>query len=186
MKAVLNGLGTKQYVPVSKLVVVLLMVFLIVLVGNGVTGFTTSLIKLQEAASNATQAQAAYEGLVNQTLECTSVLNETSMMFSSCRVDLETRKAENTMLARELYAKDMNTTTYANIISSLRQDIKMLESLSNNLAADLCCLKRYVLEDDTIKYYYAKGNKTFCVSQPDDVLNTVEFTCQRETANINP
>jgi hypothetical protein len=177
MKAALKDLGMKQYVPVSKLAVVLAMVFLIVLVGNGVTGFTTSLIKLQEAASNATQTRTVYEGLVNQTRECANVLNKTSIMFSSCRTDLEARKTENTMLARELYNKDMNTTTYMNSVAALQQEVKKLESVSNRLATDLCCLKRYVLEDDTIRYYYTRGNKTFCVSQPDDVLETVEFTC---------
>ncbi len=177
MKAALRELGTKQYIPVSKLAVVLIMVFLIVLVGNGVTGFTTSLIELQEAASNATQTRMAYEGLVNQARECASVLNETSTMFSSCRTDLEAGKTENTMLAKELYAKDMNTTTYVNNIAVLRQEVGELKRVSNRLATDLCCLKRYVLEDDTIRYYYTKGDKTFCVSQPDGVLNTVEFTC---------
>ena len=177
MNDLLGDLRKKQFIPVSRIVIILFLVALVVVVGNGVTGFTTSLMRLQESTSNATQAQIAYEGLVNKTRECTNVLNETSIMFSSCRADLEARKTENTMLAKEFYAKDMNTTAYANRMAVLQQDVEKLEGLSNSLATDLCCLKRYVLEDDTIRYYYTKGNKTFCVNQPDDVLNTVEFTC---------
>ncbi len=177
MKDALKDLGMKQYIPVSRLIIVLAMVFLIVLVGSGVTGLTTSLIKLQEAASNATQTQMAYDGLVNRARECTNVLNETSTMFSSCRTDLETRKTGNAALTKELYAKNVNITTYINSIAVLQQDVGRLENLSNNLATDLCCLKRYVLEDDTIRYYYTKGDKTFCVSQPDETLGTKEFSC---------
>ena len=98
-------------------------------------------------------------------------------MFSSCRTDLETRKTENVMLTKELYAKDMNTTAYANSIIVLRQNVERLEVLSNRLATDLCCLKKYVLEDDTIRYYYIRGDKTFCVSQPDEILETKGFSC---------
>ncbi|MBI4167761.1 MAG: hypothetical protein HY515_02285 [Candidatus Aenigmarchaeota archaeon] len=172
-----ENLRKKQFVPVSRVIIILFLVVLVVVVGNGVTGFTTSLIKLQESASNSTHTKMIIENLQNETKECTSTLNYTSERFNACRSELEVKKIENSRLVTESSVQERNMTIYINSITVLQRDIQALRGLSNSLAANICCLRRYVLEDDTLKYYYIRDNRTFCTSQPDEILETKEFSC---------
>ncbi len=173
----LDDLTKKQFIPVSRIIIILFLVALVVLVGNGVTGFTTSLIKLQETAANATQTKIVVENLEKATKECVNSLNSTSELFNSCRSELETKKVENSRLVSETTVQGSNITTYVNSITVLRKEVDELKGLSENLAANICCLRRYVLDDSTLRYYYINGNKTFCTSQPDKILETREFSC---------
>lgn len=177
MKGLLGDLDKKQFIPVSRVIIIAFLLMLVILVGNGVTGFTTSLIKLQEAASNATQAKIFVENLEEEARECTTTLNATSELFNTCRSELETKKTENSRLVVETSLQERNITTYVNSITVLRKEVDELKGLSENLAANICCLRRYVLDDITLRYYYINGNKTFCVREPDEILNTKEFTC---------
>ncbi|MBI4177573.1 MAG: hypothetical protein HY516_04365 [Candidatus Aenigmarchaeota archaeon] len=170
-------LGKKQFVPVSRIIIIIFLVALVVIVGRGVTGFTTSLIKLQETASNATQAMVTIETLEKQAGNCVKNLNFTSDLFSTCRSELEAGKAENSRLVYESSAYERNITIYADRVTVLQREVQSLQGLSENMAATICCLRRYVLEDDTLRYYYIRENKTFCSSQPDDILGTREFSC---------
>ena len=177
MKISLEDLGKKQFVPVSRIAIIAFLVLLVVIVGNGVTGFTTSLIKLNEAASNATQTRIMVENLEKETKECTTTLNHTSELFKACRSELEVKKIESSELFSETTLQQRNITTYINSVAVLQKEVQGLRGLSDNLAVNICCLRRYVLEDDSLRYYYIKDNKTFCVSQPDQILRTREFSC---------
>ncbi|MBI1972273.1 MAG: hypothetical protein HYS53_03145 [Candidatus Aenigmarchaeota archaeon] len=173
----LDDLGKKQFIPVSRALIVAFLLLLIVLVGNGVTGFTTSLVRLQEAAANATNSKILVENLEKQATECSVTLNSTSDLFNSCRNDLEIKRIENSKLASETYIYERNLTTYANRVEVLQREVEGLKGLSESLAVNICCLRRYVLEDDSLAYYYIKDNKTFCTSAPDDILQTKGFSC---------
>ncbi|MBI2084927.1 MAG: hypothetical protein HYT71_00230 [Candidatus Aenigmarchaeota archaeon] len=173
----IEDLGKKQFIPVSRLVVIAAMVAMVILVGNGVTGFTTSLIKLQEAAANSTHTTAVLQDLQKQAGECTNTLNSTSQLFNSCRIELEDKKSENSRLSTETSVQEKNITIYVNTITTLQRELQRLTSLSDSMAVSICCLRRYVLEDDSLRYYYIQDNKTFCVSQPEDILATKEFSC---------
>lgn len=173
----LERLGKKQFVPVSHILIIVFLVGLVVLVGRGVTGFTTSLIKLQEAAANSTYTKAVIENLEKNTAECTVTLNRTAELFNSCRTDLEVKKTENSRLAGETAVRESNITTYINSVAILQKEVAELRGLSNNLAVTICCLRRYVLEDDSLKYYYIQENKTYCVSQLNQITATKEFSC---------
>jgi len=177
MRDFLGGLGKKQFIPVSRIVIIAFLVLLVVLIGNGVTGFTTSLIKLQEAASNATHTRVVIENLAKESNECSTTLNNTAEMFNSCRSELEIKKMENIKLVAETSLKETNITTYINSVAVLQKEVAELRGLSNSLAINICCLRRYVLEDDSLRYYYIQDNKTYCVSQPNEVLETKEFSC---------
>ncbi len=172
-----ENLGRKQFIPVSRIIIILFLVALVVVVGNGVTGFTTSLIKLQESASNSTQTKIMVETLQKETKECANNLNSTSERFNACRSELETKKIENSRLVTESSVHERNTTTYINSITVLQSEIRGLRGLTDSLAANICCLRKYVLEDNALKYYYIKDNRTFCTSQPDEILETKEFSC---------
>ncbi len=173
----LKDLDKKQFIPVSRIIVVLALVFMVVLVGNGITGFTASLIKLQEAAANETRTSAIVQDLQKESAGCTNTLNSTSQLFNSCRLELENKKSENSLLVTDVSSQERIITTYADSITTLQRDLQMLTGLSESMAANICCLRRYVLEDDSLKYYYVQGNKTFCVSQAEELLNTKEFSC---------
>ena len=173
----LDELTKKQFIPVSRIIIILFLVILVVVVGNGVTGFTTSLIKLQESTSNSTQTKIIVENLQKETKECANNLNSTSERFNACRSELETKKIENSRLVTESSVQERNTTTYINSITVLQRQVQELRGLSDSLAVNICCLRRYVLEDDTLKYYYIRDNRTFCTSQPDEILETKEFSC---------
>lgn len=172
-----EDLGKKQFVPVSRLIIIIFLVALVVIVGRGVTGFTTSLIKLQETASNSTQARITIETLEMEAKNCVKNLNSTSDMFSVCRSELEVKKTENSRLVSESSIYERNLTIYADRVTVLQHEVQTLQGLSENMAATICCLRRYVLEDDTLRYYYIRENKTFCSSEPDELLGTREFSC---------
>ncbi len=173
----IEGLKKKQFVPVSRIIIIAAIVAMVILVGNGVTGFTTSLIKLQEAAANSTRTAAMLQDLQKQAGECTNTLNSTSQLFNSCRIELENKKTENSKLSIETSTQEKNITIYVNTITTLQRELQRLTSLSDSMAVSICCLRRYVLEDNSLRYYYIQDNKTFCVSQPEGLLSTKEFYC---------
>ncbi|MFH0890135.1 MAG: hypothetical protein V1836_03290 [Candidatus Aenigmatarchaeota archaeon] len=177
MKNLVGGLRSKQYIPVSKLVVIIFLVLLVVVVGNGVTGFTTSLIKLQETAANATQTQLVMDVMKKDIGECTNTLNTTSSLFSACRLELESKKIEVSRLDEEAQTQQTNITTYLNSISVLRENVNNLNGLVNSLAVNICCIRSVVNKGERFGYYYIKSNDTVCTDYADETLGTQPFSC---------
>ena len=177
MKKLIESLKQKHYLPISRVIIIIFLMFLIVLVGSGVTGFTTSLIDIQKLASNSTQTQLVIGELEERTEQCTKTLNMTSLLFSNCRIELKNREISNVLLLQEVDMQERNITIYKNNITVLRRDVESFKQLTNDFAGEICCVRKYVLKDESLRYYYIQDNKTFCTSLFDESLKTKEFFC---------
>lgn len=127
------------------------------------------------------EATSLSSNLRNAQTELSSCLETISTDLTQCVQDKDELLNENKELSDSLATSriseaDANVNLMATELE-LGQLTEDYNSLVENVAKDICCVRMLLLPNPNLAYYYVFENTIVCTDQDDESLGTKEFSC---------
>lgn len=174
---------------------IIFLIILVLAVLGSITGYTAYFLTSEGLSGcdrelNTTQslyeecqnkATSLSSGLQTAQTELSSCLETISTDLTQCIQDKEKLLNENKELSDFLTNCRVSEATANVSLMATELELERLtedyNSLVENVAKDICCVRKAVFPYLNLTYYYVSENAIVCTAQYDESLETKEFSC---------
>jgi len=182
------------FVKYRYIFVIFLIVLVLAVVGS-ITGYTAYVYTsgdLSSCSENLENTQSMHEKCLGKANSLTSNLQTAQTELSSClskvSIDLTQciKDKENLLNENKEFSDFLATCRVSEAIANVSSmEIKLqleeltqaYNSLVENVAKDVCCMRKAAFPELNLKYYYVSDNAIACASEYDESLGMKEFSC---------
>lgn len=182
------------FVKYRYIFIIFLIVLVLAVVGS-ITGYSAYLYTsgdLSSCSGDLESSQSLYEECVGKAESLTSNLQTAQTELASClskvSTDLTQCIKDKDMLLNE--NKELSDFLATCRVSEATANVSQMEiklqleeltraynSLVENVAKDICCMRKAAFPELNLAYYYVSDNAIACTSEYDESLGMKEFSC---------